>query len=171
MRTARVVLGTAAILVLSAPLAGAQVRAATAQQREDAAARAVVEAAAGRAAAAFNRGDMAGMVRDYVDDVWVFPPNAQPYQGAQGLLDYHARAFRQQGVRNLQLATTGFERSGNLAYETGTYSVDVPLGDRAGTVERRFGKYIQIWKRGGTGEWRIHHVMWSPNLPPAPVTR
>jgi ketosteroid isomerase-like protein len=175
MRTARLLLGTAATAILFAPLAGAQTRAAAAAPaapaRDDAAVRAAIEASAVRASDAYNRGDMVEVVRDYADDVWVFPPNAQPYQGAQALLDYHARNFRQLGFRNLRLTTTGFERSGRLAYETGTYTIDVPTGDRAGTMETSHGKYMSIWKRDADGSWRIHQVMWSSNLPPRPSPR
>jgi ketosteroid isomerase-like protein len=175
MRSARIVLGTAAIVALAAPLAGAQTRAAVAAAataaREDAALRAAVEAGAIRASDAYNRDNMVEVVRDYADDVWVFPPNTEPYQGAQTLLDYHARNFRQNGFRNLRLTTTGFERSGHLAYETGTYTIDVPTGDRARTMETSYGKYMNIWKRDEGGNWRIHHVMWSSNLPPRPNLR
>ena len=175
MRTARLVLATAAVAALAAPFAGAQTRAAAAaaaaNAREDATLRAAIEASAVRASEAFNRDDMVGVVRDYADDVWVFPPNAQPYQGAQTLLDYHARNFRQNGFRNLRLTTTGFERSGHLAYETGTYTIDVPAGGRAGTMETTYGKYMNISKRDEAGNWRVHHVMWSSNLPPRPTPR
>ena len=171
MRIARLLyVASSAVLALT-PAAGAQARSAAATQREDAAIRTAIEAAAARAAESFNRGDIAGVVRDYAEDVWVFPPNAQPYQGSHALLDYHARNYRERGLRNLRLTTTGFERSGHLAYETGTYTIDVPTGDRAGTMDRSHGKYIQIWKRDAAGDWRIHHVMWSSNVPPSPAPR
>jgi ketosteroid isomerase-like protein len=121
-------------------------------------------------AAAYNRGDIAGFIRAYADDVWVFPPNEQPFQGPSAALDYFKRGY-DQGFRNFQITTTGLDRQGSMAYETGIYSGEFPTPGQAGAMTRDNGKYVHVWKRNANGEWRTHFVMWSSNLPAAPMAR
>jgi ketosteroid isomerase-like protein len=132
--------------------------------------RAAVEAATGRATAAWNRGDIDGFIQAYAPEVWVFPPNAEPFQGRAAASDYFARGYTD-GTRNLQLTTTGLDRSGDMAYETGTYRAEFPTPGRQGATSRDFGKYVHVWKRDPSGAWRIHLVTWNSNLPPTPMPR
>ena len=168
MRIARFAFTTATALALSAAVAGAQTRAAAAARDDIARLRAAIEAAELRAASSFNRGDVAGFIRAYSDDVWVFPPNQQPFQGPDAALDYFKRSYNQ-GFRNLQLTTTGVDRSGVMAYETGTWTGEFPTPGQAGAMTRDNGKYVVIWKRDDRADWRMHLVMWSSNNPPAPM--
>lgn len=131
--------------------------------------RAAAEAAAGRAAAAYNRGDMTGFIQAYAPDIWVFPPNAQPFQGPAAALSFFAEGYNA-GGRNLELTTTGMERSGALAYESGTYTIDLPRPGST-TPRRDYGKYVHIWKRGADGAWRIHLATWNSNVPIAEMMR
>ena len=169
MRIARLLFASAGALALAGPAAGAQVRAA-ATAADEARLRAAVEAAGARAAESYNRGDFAGFIRAYADDVWVFPPNEQPFQGPNAALDFFRRSY-ERGFRNFQITTTGLDRQGPMAYETGIYSGEFPTSGQAGAVARDNGKYVAIWKRNAGGEWRTHFVMWSSNLPPAPMPR
>jgi ketosteroid isomerase-like protein len=161
---------SAAALVLAGPT-GAQGRTALTAGDETARLRPAVEASAARMAAAFNRGDIAMFTQSFAPDVWIFPPNAEPFQGPAAADNFFARAYNQ-GTRNIQLTTTGLERSGGLAYETGTYATDYPTpGARAGAMSRDYGKYVHIWKRGADGAWRIHLVTWNSNLPQPQMPR
>jgi ketosteroid isomerase-like protein len=132
--------------------------------------RAAVDASGMRMAAAFNRGDIPGFIRAYADDIWIFPPNAQPFSGRDAALDYFKRSY-DGGFRNFQITTTGLDRQGPMAYETGIYSGEFPTPGQAGAITRDNGKYVQIWKRSPSGEWRTHFVMWSSNLPPPQMPR
>jgi ketosteroid isomerase-like protein len=174
MRIARFALATVSALALSAPLAGAQARrTAPAAARDDdlARLRTAIESAENRAAFSFNRGDIAGFIRAYADDIWVYPPNDQPFQGPDAALDYFRRSYNE-GVRNLQLTTTGVDRSGSMAYETGIYTIDVPTTPaQPATPARDNGKYVVVWKRDNRGEWRMHVLIWSSNNPPRPMAR
>lgn len=170
MRIARLLLAAStAALVLAAP-AAAQGRSLPTSRDEAARLRAAVEASGIRTAAAFNRGDIAGFVQPYAPDVWVFPPNAQPFQGPAAAVEYFTRGYTE-GTRNLQLTTTGLDRQGSMAYETGTYNADYPTPGQARAMSRDNGKYVHVWKRDPGGAWRIHFAAWSSNLPPPPMPR
>ena len=175
MRIARFALATVSALAIFAPPAGAQARrpAPAAATRDDdiARLRTAIESAENRAAFSFNRGDIAGFIRAYSDDIWVYPPNEQPFQGPDAALDYFRRSYNE-GVRNLQLTTTGVDRSGSMAYETGVYTIDVPTSGQAGAAPTRDnGKYVVVWKRDNRGEWRMHVLIWSSNNPPRSMAR
>jgi ketosteroid isomerase-like protein len=125
-----------------------------------------------RTSEAFNRGDIDGFIQPYAQDVWVFPPNAQPFQGPAAAHEFFTRDYMEGGTRNLELRTTGLDRDGSLAYETGTYSVSYPApGGGPGAMSRDHGKYVQVWKRDANGAWRVHLAIWSSNLPPPPPPR
>jgi ketosteroid isomerase-like protein len=170
MRIARLlVAGLTATLALATP-ADARRCASPASQDETARLRPAIEASAARMASAYNRGDIATFIQSFASDVWIFPPNAEPFQGPAAADSFFARGYAD-GVRNFQLTTTGLERSGGLAYETGTYTVDYPSPGRASATTRDYGKYVHIWKRGADGAWRIHLVTWNSNLAPPQVAR
>ena len=165
MRIARFLVPTSVALVLCASAAGAQARRASTAREDAARLRSAIEAAGKRAAASFNRGDIAGFIHAYAGDVWIFPPNDQPFQGPDAALAYFKRSY-DQGFRNFQVTTTGLDRQGWIAYETGVYSGEFPTPGQPGAVTRDNGKYVQVWKRNAAGEWRTHFVMWSSNNPP-----
>lgn len=168
MRFARLLyVASSAVLALTAT-AGAQGRGISTARDDAQRLRVAVEAAAGRANAAWSRGDIDGYIAPFAPTVWVFPPNAEPFQGRAAASDFFARAYTD-GVRNLQLRTTGLDRSGSMAYETGTYSFDTPTTGQSGATTRHFGKYVQIWKREANGEWRVHLMTWNSNLPATPA--
>jgi ketosteroid isomerase-like protein len=168
MRIARLFCAASTAAFAFTSTLGAQARRSLPAADDDAARlRTAVEASGMRTAEAFNRGDITGFIQPYAPDVWVFPPNAQPFQGPAAALDYFSRGFSE-GTRSLELTTTGLERSGGLAYETGTYAASYPTPGRAGAMSRDHGKYVHIWKRNPQGVWLIHLAAWSSNLPPPP---
>jgi ketosteroid isomerase-like protein len=169
MRIARFLLAASTVGLAAVPTAEAQVRVAAAE-RDQARLRAAVEAAVTRASDSFNRGDIDAFIQAAAPEIWVFPPNAEPFQGVNALHAFHTRNY-DQGGRNLQLRTTGLDRQGSMAYETGTYSVDYPTPGQAGSMSRDFGKYIHVWKRDAGGAWRIHFAMWNSNLAPPQTSR
>ena len=170
MRIARLLLAASTAALAFTTTVEAQSRALPTPRDDAARLRAAVEASGARSAAAFNRGDVPGFIQAYAPDVWVFPPNEQPFEGPTAANAYFTRSF-DQGFRNFQLTTTGLDRQGSMAYETGIFSGEFPTPGRAGTLSRDNGKYVQIWKRNQDGEWRIHFVMWSSNNPPSPPPR
>lgn len=170
MRTARLLLVTFSVAIALAASAEAQTRPLPSARDDQARLRAAVEASAARAAQAWNRGDINGFIQAFAPTVWVFPPNAQPFQGRGPADDYFTRSYRE-GTRNLQLQTTGLERSGGLAYETGTYTADYPTPGQGGAMSRDYGKYVHVWKRDAQGAWQIHLAAWSSNLPPPQMPR
>jgi ketosteroid isomerase-like protein len=167
MRIARLLLAASTAALTFTTTVEAQSRPLPTPRDDAARLRAAIEASGARSAAAFNRGDVAGFIQAYASDVWVFPPNDQPFQGPAAAHEYFQRSY-DQGFRNFQMTTTGLDRQGSMAYETGIYSGEFRTPGPAGAMARDNGKYVQVWKRNPDGEWRSHFVMWSSNNPPPP---
>ena len=162
MRIARLLLAVSTATLLTTALE-AQGRPLPTPRDEQARLRAAVEASGNRAEMAYNRGEIEGFVRAFSDDIWVFPPNAQPFQGRRAAFDFFQQGY-DGGVRNLQLTTTGLDRHGTMAYETGTYTAEITQSGQAMRPDN--GKYVHVWKRAPNGDWHIHFAMWSSNNPP-----
>ncbi len=165
MRIARLLFAVSTAATLTTALE-AQGRPLPTPRDDQARLRTAVEAAGSRMEMAYNRGEIEGFVRPYSDDVWVFPPNAQPFQGRQAAFDFFQRGY-DEGFRNLQLTTTGLDRHGTMAYETGTFTGEMTPAGQPRQADN--GKYVHVWKRSSNGDWHIHFAMWNSNNPPAPA--
>ena len=76
--------------------------------------------------AAYNAGHPETMAQGYAADAVVMPPNGPAIRGAKAIADWWNGGW-QEGVRHLVLTTTDVYVEGNLATETGTYALDMPL--------------------------------------------
>ena len=131
---------------------------------EDAAAlRSAIEAQNAKFAAAFNRGDGAGMAALYTENGRSMPPNSEPLQGREAIRTF-TEAGAEMGLTDLTLSTVSLESSGNnTAYEIGTYTLKVPVPGKASMTDS--GKYMAVWKKQADGSWKIHSDIWNSNLP------
>jgi uncharacterized protein (TIGR02246 family) len=112
---------------------------------------------------AFNNGDAAKVASFYAEDAALFPPGEQRVDGRQAIQAYWKGAM-DAGLSDLSLQVVEVGSDGDLAYEVGRLSVDVPAEDGdAKTVE---GKYVVVWKREAGG-WRLYRDIWNMNPPPS----
>lgn len=72
------------------------------------------------------------------------------------------------GITDLALETTHVEQSGHLAYELGGYSLAISLAisQEDGSKKQERGKYVVVWQRQPSDEWRIVVDSFSSNQPP-----
>ena len=89
----------------------------------------------------------------YADDASMFPPNAPIATGSEArrrtwttLLSPRELVFSN-GATKVEAA-----RSGDLAYETGTF--EESFNDENGTPQRVVGKYVVVWKKQADGQWK-----------------
>lgn len=117
-------------------------------------------------AAAFNAKQPAKVAALYTEDATLNPPNQPAVQGRQNI-----QAWVQQmidaGMSNMVLTPGESAISGNMAYETGTYSATItppggkPVADK--------GKYVVVLKQDG-GNWLLAHDIFNSDLPPPAPT-
>jgi ketosteroid isomerase-like protein len=120
--------------------------------------RRAIEATTARQAEAFNRGDVAAFAAAYAEDARLLPPDLEPVDGRVAIEQFWAGATQQLGIRDLRLTSDEVEVFGERAYEQGRFE----FATTQGPVR---GKYIMVWRREPSGEWRWHRDIW--NLSPA----
>ena len=103
--------------------------------------------------AASQARDVQKSVSFYSDDAAMFPDKAPIVKGKDNILKEWTGMLAAPGP-GLTFQTTSVEvaRSGDLAYETGTY--DFATADKKGKVTDEKGKYVVVWKKQPSGEWK-----------------
>ena len=99
----------------------------------------------------------------FANDGVFMAPHHEPAYGQIGV-ERLLRTISEAGYQDLRIETTRVEYSGDMAMETGRYSVAI-LQPNGTTVADR-GKYLKVWRR--LGAWLIVADCWSSNLPATP---
>lgn len=129
-------------------------------QRKDA--RTEIPAINARLVAAYNAGHPETMAQGYAPDAVVMPPNGAAMRGASAIADWWNGGWKA-GLRNLSLKTTEVYVEGNLATETGTYSLDMPMTEGGAPVHDT-GKYMVLWKRSPTAGWQLFRDIFNSDV-------
>jgi len=157
-------------MIRSAPLAGLALSGALFLAAACAGGGAGDAEAARRAIAAVNTefvgavalGDGAAIGRLYAPDGQALPPGMDPVQGQVEIGTFWQRVL-DSGVKTGALETGDVEVRGDLAFETGRYSLN---GADGGLIDN--GKYVVVWRRTGS-TWRLYRDIWNSSRPPTPA--
>jgi ketosteroid isomerase-like protein len=109
-------------------------------------------------AAAFAAGDAAKLASYYSSDAQVFPPQSEIVSGAENIQALW-KSMVDSGARTMTLETLNVTTQGNMAVETGKYT----LKD-ASASEMDHGKYVVVWKKEG-GRWKLLRDIWNTSRP------
>ncbi len=132
------------------------VLAASAQARDI---KADIDAANEKFAAAFNKGDAAGVAQFYTEQATALPPGAPMAKGRAAIQALWQGAI-EAGDKNVSLQALRVDQFGNAAREIGQFSLDAPNPQKQMThVE---GKYVVLWRRVG-GSWKLDTDIWNTN--------
>lgn len=116
-------------------------------------------------AAAVNAGDITGVARVYGPDAWLFPPEAPPVQGRDGIRAFWAGFMRSYDV-HLTVGADRVEGRGDLAYVAGHYYMETrPKSPEVPILGPEDGKFLEVLKRGSDGSWTYAMDMYSANAP------
>jgi uncharacterized protein (TIGR02246 family) len=108
----------------------------------------------------FNTGNYDQVAGQFAPDGVFMAPHHEPAHG-QKAVEYLLRKFSEAGYGDLRVETTRVEYSGDMAMETGRYSVAIRQANGTTVADR--GKYVKVWRR--LGAWLIMADCWSSNLP------
>ena len=90
-----------------------------------------------------NAGALDNLVAAYAPDAVYLPPHHEAIHGRDAIREY-LRGPLSHGVSDLAFDVTYIKQDGNVAWDVGTYRVNVPLND--GTKKEDHGKYLTVWK-------------------------
>ena len=130
---------------------------ASAQQSNSQLRKAIVAANA-EFAAAFARGDGAGIAALYAVDGQLLPPNSNIVSGREAIKTFWQGAI-DSGLKQVKLETIEVHGAGATVAEVGTYSI---LDGNGQVLDS--GKYVVIWKRE-KAKWRLYRDIWNSNNP------
>ncbi len=111
----------------------------------------------------WNAGELDAVVAAYAEDAVYMPPHHAALHGREAIREYLKRPMGR-GVKDLVYEVTYIRQSGDLAYDVGRYRMTVPEKD--GRTRRDEGKYLVVWKRESSGEWKIAADSFSSDLAP-----
>src|SRR2546430_1670157 len=110
----------------------------------------------------FNTGNYDQVAALFAPDGVFMAPHHEPAQGPK-TVERLLRQFGEAGYGDLRVQTLRVEYSGDMAMETGRFSVAVRQANGTTVADR--GKYLKVWRR--LGAWLILADCWSSNLPTA----
>jgi uncharacterized protein (TIGR02246 family) len=119
---------------------------------------AAIEAANAKMVADYAAGDAKAIAEAYADDAVMLPPDATVVSGRAAIAKLW-KGWIDDGLKDLTLKSTAIESAGDLAYEVGDFSLQVPGED--GKLTTAPGNYVVVWKRGGDGVWRLKVYTWN----------
>jgi ketosteroid isomerase-like protein len=145
MRKSLAVFVLAAALLIDAPARADDVRNA-------------LEAANAKMASDFAAGNAKALALAYTEDAVMLPPDATRVVG-HAAIEALWKSWIDAGIKNLTLKSTDIESNGDLAYEVGDLTLQMP--DKDGNLSAATGTYLFVWKRGGDGVWRVKVDTWN----------
>jgi uncharacterized protein (TIGR02246 family) len=111
---------------------------------------------------AFNTGNYEQVAELFAADGLFMPPHREAAQGPKAI-ERLLRTCGEVGYQDLRLDTMRVDYSGDMAVETGRYTV--AIRQENGTTIADHGKFIHAWRR--LGVWLMVAACWSSELPPA----
>jgi uncharacterized protein (TIGR02246 family) len=121
--------------------------------------RAAIDAANAKMVADYAAGDAKAIAEAYAEDAVMLPPDATRVAG-RSAIEALWKSWIDDGLKNLTLKSTEIESSGDLAYEVGEFSLQVPA-EGGGNPTISPGNYLVVWKRGADGVRRLKVDTWN----------
>jgi uncharacterized protein (TIGR02246 family) len=119
---------------------------------------AAIEQVNARVIEAFKAGDAAAIAALYSETARMLPPDATEVGGREAIQKLW-QSWLDDGLKDLTLESTEVEASGDLAYEIGDFSLQVPAENNAMTTST--GNYLVVWKRAVGGDWQLQVDTWN----------
>jgi ketosteroid isomerase-like protein len=110
---------------------------------------------------AFNAREVNDVLGVYAENSVFMPPNEPVIRGRDALKTFYDDLLKS-GATGLKLNVGEVSGHGPLAYQSGTYEMEVKRATGAATRDR--GKYLFVLRKMGE-TWRYEYSMWNSDLP------
>ncbi len=110
---------------------------------------------------ACNTRQLEELIELYAADALVLRSNLPPIRGAMAVREFFFASL-EAGLGEVALDPMRVEVSGDLAHEVGRYSALVP--GTAGKRREERGKYLWVFAKQTTGDWKLISECWSSDL-------
>lgn len=110
---------------------------------------------------AMINGDSAAIVPMYMADADIMPPNMPAAKGSSAMGGV-SKMVKQMGATQFKVWATEVEGSNDMVMERGKWEI-------RGTNMKDAGKFIVIWKKDNSGQWKIAKDIWNSDNPAQPT--
>jgi uncharacterized protein (TIGR02246 family) len=110
---------------------------------------------------ACNTRQLDELIELYAGDALVLRSNLPPIRGAMAVREFFFASL-EAGLGEVALDPMRVEVSGDLAHEVGRYTALVP--GTAGKRREERGKYLWVFAKQSSGDWRLLSECWSSDL-------
>jgi uncharacterized protein (TIGR02246 family) len=110
---------------------------------------------------ACNTRQLDELIELYAPDALVLRSNLPPIRGAMAVREFFFASL-EAGLGEVALDPLRVEVAGDLAHEVGRYSALVP--GTAGQRREERGKYLWVFAKQGSGDWKLLSECWSSDL-------
>ena len=111
---------------------------------------------------AFAKGDAEALASIYADDAEWFMPQAPVVRGRAAITSAWRSALGSGGTgAKVHVETGEVEEAGEWAYEVGGFTT---TGADGSTLNS--GKYLVIWRKQASGQWKTYRDMFHWDVPP-----
>jgi ketosteroid isomerase-like protein len=97
----------------------------------------------------------------YADDAVVLPPTGETIRGKAAIEAFWKQQFTT-GFNAVDGGSNGLSTSGDLGYEWGSATFEVPSGAQTVTDVT---KYVNVLKKDASGSWKIAMTIWTSSRP------
>jgi ketosteroid isomerase-like protein len=97
----------------------------------------------------------------YADDAVVLPPTGETIRGKAAIEAFWKQQFTS-GFNAVDGGSNGLSTSGDLGYEWGSATFEVPSGAQTVTDVT---KYVNVLKKDAAGSWKIAMTIWTSSRP------
>ncbi len=112
-------------------------------------------------ALACNNKQLDDLLTFYSTDALVLRPNVPPVRGSAAIREFFFSAL-DSGLGDIEMEPLRVELLGDIAYEAGRCQMLVPLAVGKRREER--GKYVVVFAKQKSGEWKAVVDSWSSDL-------
>jgi uncharacterized protein (TIGR02246 family) len=110
--------------------------------------------------------DMEAALSFYTDDA-ISLPSYEPMIKGKAAIKEHNMKSHEAGFKmnSMTLNTLEVLSAGDLAYEIGTYKVNMTIPGMPNTVDDN-GKYLTVWQKQDDGSWKMKVEIWNSDNNP-----
>ena len=111
--------------------------------------------------AAMRAADWELVARSFAEDAVRIPPHEKPHAGRETIVSWLS------GIEELtsyELDRDQIDGADGVAYIRGRYAITLRPFGAPGAISDE-GDFLEIWRKGTDGVWRIAEAMWNTRLP------
>lgn len=118
---------------------------------------------------ASEQGNADALASIYTENAVMLPPGAPSFKGRTKIKSLFAQQFARTKEASYNFKTYDLVVFDDWAWRRGSYEVVATL--KNGKTFRLKDKFIDIWKKGEDGTWRIARDIWNHTNPPAFINK